>query len=197
MYRSGSLKSFVDLLAWCCFAAMYSRPRLPQEEVSVTIFTVKKGMSSHERVYFLLNSSTLTCLPLPAAGKSELRAVSMWEVHLCVFLPQDGAAGSLSALLKCRARAAWCRSTTTDFPLTFQPGRMNNHTVMQRQKRNICECWHLWMGTMYNSFGRSKTISVRTCHQHLTDSITLNPLLMWGAVCPGRQLNGRKMNPCV
>lgn len=75
---------------------------LLQEQISVTIgiFTVKKECLNVKEFLFVLNFSTVTCLALPAAGKSELRAVSLRGMHLQSLLLQDEAANSLSALWK-------------------------------------------------------------------------------------------------
>lgn len=51
--------------------------------MTIGIFTVRKECLNIKEFIFVLNLSTVTCLALPAAVKSELRAVSLREV--CIF----------------------------------------------------------------------------------------------------------------
>lgn len=127
--------------------------------------------------YFLLNSSTATCLALQAAGESELWAASLWEVHLLDLLPWDGATGSFSVLSKCLMQE---HDQSFSSPFLARKGE-------QLYNDKGTETEHLWMLTI-------KWAVKELLWGYAVGSITL---LRWGAVRPARQLNSRKMNPCA
>lgn len=174
---------------WCCFTATYEQA-LSDAGVGIgdyQYFHGEKGMSLNLKEFIsLLNFSTMTCIALPAAGESELRAVSLREG--CIF--------NLS-FSKMKLQTPFHFSGNTVFMqlspgtqpelfLSFfsQEGWATTHQYNDRNRAFVNVDWN--MGTMYNSFDHSKTISMKMCHQCLIDIITLNPLVELGS-CMSRQ----------